>query len=171
MPSVIRGSDDFDSARRLTLGAVANATGTAVDFTGIPSWARRITIVFNQVSTNGSSVPQVQLGAGTIDATGYNSVGTSSGTGSATTSSTTGLVIRGGGAGAAAAAVSGHMILTNVSGDTWVASFIGASGTTGLASCMGGGSKTLTGRLDRLRITTVGGTELFDAGTFNVTWE
>jgi hypothetical protein len=158
--------------QRLTRGtAVATTSGTSIDFTGIPSWVRRIILVFDQVSTNGSSVPQVQLGAGSIETTGYNSVGTSSGTGSATTSSTTGLVIHGSGAGGASAAVSGHMVLTNVTGNVWVASFIGASGTVGLASCMGGGSKTLGGTLDRLRLTTVGGTETFDAGQLNILYE
>ena len=34
-----------------------------------------------------------------------------------------------------------------------------------------GGSKQIVGTLDRIRITTVNGTDQFDAGTINVSWE
>lgn len=34
--------------------AAATASGTAIDFTSIPSWAKRITVMLDGVSTNGS---------------------------------------------------------------------------------------------------------------------
>lgn len=33
--------------------AVASTSGTSIDFTGIPAWVRRVTVMFNGVSTNG----------------------------------------------------------------------------------------------------------------------
>ena len=56
----------------LTSGtAQASTSGTAIDFTGIPSWAKRITVMFNGVSTNGTSNPQIQLGSGSPTTSGY----------------------------------------------------------------------------------------------------
>ena len=40
--------------------AVASTSGTSIDFTGIPSWVKRITVMFNGVSTNGTSNIQIQ---------------------------------------------------------------------------------------------------------------
>jgi len=41
------------SGGSLTLATAQTASGTAVDFTGIPSWVKRITVMFSGVSTNG----------------------------------------------------------------------------------------------------------------------
>jgi hypothetical protein len=158
----------YDSLQRDT---VKTATGTSIDFTGIPSWVRRITVMFQGVSTNGTSVVVVRLGtSGGVVATSY--VGTSGGT------------INGGAAGvavystgfaidadmAAGRAYSGNMIITNITGNTWVESHsFGDSGTTRM--CAGGGNQALSGTLDRVRITTVNGTDTFDAGTINLLWE
>lgn len=49
----------------------ASTSGTAIDFTGIPSWVKRITVMFSGVSTNGTSVPQIQVGAGSVTTSGY----------------------------------------------------------------------------------------------------
>ena len=67
--------------------AQASTSGTFVDFTGIPSWVRRITVMFNGVSTNGSSLPIIQLGAGSITSSGY--VSTASGSDGTTVSTST----------------------------------------------------------------------------------
>ena len=50
----------YDGLQRGT--AVASTSGTSVDFTSIPSWVKRITVMFNGVSTSGTSNPLVQLG-------------------------------------------------------------------------------------------------------------
>lgn len=56
----------------LTSGtAVATTSGTSIDFTGIPSWAKKITVMFSAVSTNGTSPIQVQIGAGSVSNSGY----------------------------------------------------------------------------------------------------
>ena len=50
--------------------AVASTSGTSNDFTSIPSWVKRITVMFNGVSTNGTSPVQLQIGAGSVTAQG-----------------------------------------------------------------------------------------------------
>ena len=56
----------------LTSGtAVASTSGTSITFSSIPSWAKRVTVMFNGVSTSGSSNIQVQLGAGSTTTSGY----------------------------------------------------------------------------------------------------
>ena len=53
--------------------AVATTSGTAIDFTGIPAGVKRITVMFNGVSTNGTSNYLLQLGSGSVQTTGYSS--------------------------------------------------------------------------------------------------
>ena len=64
-------------AQKLTLATAQNTTsGTAIDFTGIPSWAKQITIAFDGVSTTGVNGYLVQIGtSGGIETTGYASGG------------------------------------------------------------------------------------------------
>lgn len=153
----------------LTLATAQTATGTAVDFTGIPSWAKRITVMLNEVSTNGISPLLVQIGdSGGIENTGYISttqylIG---GGASGSVSSTIGFVNAGGDA---ATVISGHMVITNLSSNLWISSNTFKGSTT--YCYFGGGSKTLSNTLDRLRITTVNGTDTFDAGTINISYE
>jgi len=42
-------------------GTAVTASGTSVDFTGIPSWVKRITVVFNGTSLNASGSIIVQI--------------------------------------------------------------------------------------------------------------
>ena len=55
--------------------AVASTSGTAINFdNAIPSWAKRVIVMFQGVSTNGTGIIQVQLGTGatpTYTITGY----------------------------------------------------------------------------------------------------
>jgi len=147
--------------------AVASTSGTSIDFTSIPANVRRITVMFNQVSVSGTSNKLIQIGAGSVTSTGYvSSGGGFSGTGSAVTSSTSGFPIQ---SDTAATGVSGHMVITLVSGNLWVSSHAAAYSTVAVAT--GGGSVTLGGTLDRVRITTVNGTDTFDAGSINILYE
>jgi hypothetical protein len=149
--------------------AKASTSGVAVQFTGIPSWARRITVAFNNVSTNGTTNILVQLGTGgTPTTSGYtgNSV-FSWASGVVPVSSTAGIPIFNN---AASYNHFGHLVLTNISGSTWLASgeFVTA-GTQG--SIISGGVVTLAGLLDYLRVVTANGTDTFDAGSINVFFE
>ena len=150
--------------------SVATTSGTAVDFTGIPSWVKRITVMFNAVSTNGTSSPQVQLGAGSITTSGYNSFGSITGSvSSATGSASSGIVIYDNGP-LATNTVIGNLFITNQSENIWVANYAIADPPRG-GTKVGAAVVTLSGTLDRLRLTTVNGTDTFDAGSVNILFE
>lgn len=154
--------------------AVASTSGTAIDFTGIPSWVKRITVMLSGVSTNGTSNYVFQVGAGSIATTGYNSgaVGVSVSTINTTNgsaSNTTTSITTAGYTSSAASVAHGHVVFTNISGNTWVVSgSLYIEGVLRVATFAG--SVALGGTLDRVRITTNGG-DTFDAGTINLFWE
>ena len=148
--------------------AVASTSGTSIDFTSIPSWVKRVTVMFNGVSTNGTSPIIIQIGSGFITSTGYTSGGNY------------GLSTLGGGVTAtngflctavftAANTCSGITFVNLVSNYAYVSTStvvenVGRFNTaTGVVS--------LSGALDRVRITTVNGTDTFDAGTINILYE
>jgi len=149
--------------------AVASTSGTSIDFTGIPSWVKRITVMFQGVSTNGTSTIQVQLGAGSVTTSGYVATSVRVATNSTTAggSLTSGFPINV--APAAADIVSGTLVCTLMGSNLWVASLSGKASTS--LGLVGGGDVTLSGTLDRVRITTVNGTDTFDAGTINILYE
>ena len=145
------------------------ATGTSVDFTGIPSWVKRITVMFSGVSTNGTSEPLVQIGTSSgVEATGYvsTSVNAIGGSTSVASSSTAGFNLR---SILAANIISGQMVITLVGSNTWISSHT-AKGSATFSIC-GAGDKTLSDTLTQVRITTVNGTDTFDAGTINILYE
>jgi len=157
----------------LILGtAQASTSGTSIDFTGIPSWVDRITVMFNNVSTNGTNIPIIQIGSGSFTTSGYAATSGYAVNGAPTTATaqTTGFPLTG--AATAASAVTGIATLVLISGTTWVFSISGTQ-TGGTATFIGGGgvSSALSGVLDRIRITTVGGTDTFDAGSINILYE
>ena len=49
----------------------ASTSGTSIDFTSIPSWVKRVTVMFNGVSSNGASQKLIQIGSGSVTTTGY----------------------------------------------------------------------------------------------------
>ena len=144
--------------------AVASTSGTSINFTDIPSWVKRITVMFQGVSTNGSSNYLVQIGAGSVTTTGY--LGSSSNIAGGA-SYTTGFGLT---AGAATVVMHAVMTIVNVSGNVWLSSHSGGRSDGGSVT-FGGGSVTLSGTLDRVRITTVNGTDTFDAGSVNILYE
>lgn len=152
-----------------TLAIVQNSTsGTSIDFTAIPSWVKRITVMLSGVSTNGTSPVIVQLGdSGGIETTGY--LGYSfeikaTPVGLATSS---GIVLN---SPAANSTCDGILTIVNLTSNTWVANYIGGDGV-GLVCNMAGVSKALSGTLDRIRLTTSGGVNTFDAGNINIMYE
>ncbi len=154
--------------------AVASTSGTSIDFTSIPSWVKRITVMFSGVSTNGTSPPQIQLGAGSITTTGYlgaNSVSFGSSTANANFTSGFGLGVSTS-IWTAGAVAHGTVVLSlqNISTNTWTACGNIAS-SAGAAVFFTAGGVALSGTLDRVRITTVNGTDTFDAGSINILYE
>lgn len=169
MSLILSGTDGVQgNSGAIVSGTAVSASGTSVDFTGIPSWVKRITVMFSGVSTNGTSVILIQLGtAGGVTTSGYVG-GASSGSSSVASSSVTvghGLL----NSTVAAGAYYGHAVFTKISGDTWAGS--SAVNQSGGQFGIGGSGITLSGVLTQVRITTVGGTNTFDAGTINILYE
>ena len=148
---------------------VVSGTPVNVDFLSIPAGVREVRVTFRAVSTNGSSPLLIQLGSGSFTTTGYSSQATQQAGSNSHEISTAGIALQAGGN--ASALYTGLCTLENVSGNIWVASGTLASGTSGNINYFAGVSPDLSGALDRLRITTVNGTNIFDAGSaFNVSW-
>jgi hypothetical protein len=152
----------------IVLGTAVTASGTSVDFTGIPSWAKRVTVMYNGLSTNSTSSFMVQLGDGAVETTGYVSTLISVANSTSGAEFTTGF---GTNASVAAGEYSGQVIISliDVATNTWTYTSTVTAGSTTLH--VGGGAKALSSTLDRVRITTVGGTNTFDAGTINILYE
>jgi hypothetical protein len=149
--------------------AVASTSGTSIDFTSLPSWVKRITIIFDSVSLSGTDGLLIQLGySGGFETTSYASSSTgTTGSGGGTFSSTSGFAVR---LAAAAASFSGQMTITNISGNKWVSSHAGTYDAS-TAGVVGGGVKTISGGvLTQVRITR-SGTDTFDAGSINILYE
>jgi hypothetical protein len=148
--------------------AVASTSGTSIDFTSIPSWVKRVTVMFNGVSTSAANFKLVQIGSGTVSTSGYVSQAgaLANAAGSGATQRTDGFHIY---SNSSAHVVYGSMVLTLQTGNTWVSSHSGGYSST--VSGVGGGSLALSGALDRVRITSVGSTDTFTAGSINILWE
>lgn len=160
----------YSRVQQPTMGASVSASGTSNDFTGIPSWANRVSLMMNGVSTGGTSNFRVQIGAGSIETTGYSGsfVNNAPGSSNAIISTVNGFDI--GSPQSAANAFSGKVTLERIYGNTWVSTGI-HGGTVSAYGWFSAGSKTLSGVLDRVRLTTVNGTDTFDAGTINIVYE
>lgn len=149
--------------------AVASTSGTAIDFTGIPSWVKRVTVMLSGVSLSSTGNLWVQIGAGSVTTSGY--------VGNRAYALNTTVQGNGGYTAAmieiprnnAASATTGTITLYNISGNAWIATMTSAEAST-LAS-WGSGSITLGGVLDRVRITSSTGTDTFDAGSINILYE
>jgi hypothetical protein len=150
--------------------AVASTSGTSIDFTSIPSWVKRITVMFNGTSLNASGAIIVQIGSGSFTTSGYSGAyGYYQNAGASTLSTlTTGF---GAFLGQGNSDVQiGTLIITNVNGNNWISSINGSNAAAAVAYG-GNGAIALGGALDRVRITTVAGTATFDAGSINILYE
>jgi hypothetical protein len=148
--------------------AVASTSGTSIDFTSIPSWVKRITVMFAGVSTNGTSPILVRLGTSSgFETTSYDSVCGYGGSAGQFETSTAGFNLTLAGGMSAATSFKGSCQISQINGNSYV-----SSGSVGQVTLMSnGGTKTLSGTLDRVRITTVNGTDTFDAGSINILYE
>lgn len=144
-----------------SLTASVLVSGTSINFSSIPSWAKRITVIGQDIATNGSSQVLVQIG----DSSGVATSGYVGGN----------IYYLGGAAGAHELLSSGFRIfiggasiyrfgtvtLSRLTSNKWVAvgQFAHSGGFAWLS-----GVKVLSNTLDRLRITTVNGTDSFTQG-------
>ena len=160
----------YDGIQRGT--AVASTSGTSIDFTGIPSWVRRITVMFNGVSTNGTSNLLIQIGSGSFLTSGYGSSSAYTGTSVGGTNGTSGFLatvsIN------ASNTLSGASIIYLVGSNTYVSTgsmIYDSVSPISFVMSSAGVRTSIGGALDRVRITTVNGTDTFDAGTINILYE
>lgn len=165
----VAGTDYLTSTSggTITIATAQTASGTSVDFTGIPSWAKRVTVIFAGVSTNGTSNLQIQIGAGSVTSSGYNSSAWTAIT-AVSGNVTTGFILTA--QNAAATTYHGSINLTTLGSNNWANSH-SIGGQPNNYQSVGGGSIALGNTLDRVRITTVNGTDTFDAGTINISYE
>ena len=151
--------------------AVASTSGTSIDFTSLPTWVKRITVMFSSVTTSGTSLPLIQLGtSGGVTVSGYSS-------GSSKLVDATSVAVTSAGAGfqiyknVGAQTIIGAFRIHNITGNTWVCE--GVWGSTSNAVVVGNtfGNIGLASALTSVRITTTNGTDTFSAGTINILYE
>ncbi len=145
----------------------ATTSGTSIDFTSIPASVKRITVLLNGVSVSGTSDLLVQIGdAGGLETTGYASSSAAAG---GNTDSTIGFILTQTSSATAVWSGSISLNLQKTSTFTWVSAGILAS--PGFIIRTSAGGKALTAELDQLRLTTVNGTDTFDAGSVSISYE
>src|SRR5210317_1711916 len=148
----------------------ASTSGTAIDFTSIPPGVRRITILLDQVSTNGTEYMLIQIGTGGSPTTsGYFSrTGQTFSANGNPHSSTNGFSTTWG---SIAGNRTGALFLHNMSGNKWICSGMhSANDGVNIGVVMVGGVVTLSGELDMVRITQAG-SNTFDQGSINLILE
>jgi hypothetical protein len=163
------GGTPVMNASVISSGTAVSASGTSVDFTGIPSWVKRITLMFVGVSSNSNSNATVRLGdSGGFEISGY--LGSSQ-SGTSAFLFTTGFEYSGNIA-SASRLYHGAMTITlqNSSTNTWAATSVIAVSDSASVVVMGG-SKSLSDTLTQVRVTFVNGTDTFDAGSINILYE
>lgn len=154
----------------LTSGtAVASTSGTSITFNSIPSWVKRITVMFNQISTTGGTANYlVQLGdSGGIEASGYSGRVCDVGAGNAAFS--TGFTLTSDNS--AALINSGAITLSLLGSNIWTEVGILSRTDGGNNQYRSAGVKQLSDTLTQVRVTTTNGTDTFDAGSVNILYE
>ena len=181
MSTVIDGSASVTINNGAVLGitsgtAQASTSGSSINFTGIPSWVKRITVMLNGVSTNGTSfyAVRVRVGGSPVSTNYSGAVGSIFETENiAINSSTTEIPIQAL-APVAGSSMTGVLTLTkmNETGPVWAYSgtMYTPGGAVSLMSYIAG-IVTLSGAVDGIQITTTGGLNTFDAGSINIMYE
>ncbi len=150
--------------------AQATTSGRLVDFGGIPAWVKRISVMLNEVSTNGTADNIfIQIGvSGGLETSGY--LGGVIDQADTVSNYTTGFLITI--PTAAAALISGTVVLTleNLSSNIWTLSGTLARSDSG-SFFASAGKKALAATLDRLRVALTGSTDDFDLGEVNIMYE
>jgi hypothetical protein len=161
------------SSGGITLGTPQNSTsGTAIDFTGIPSGTKRIIVSFQGVSTTGSNRVMVQLGTSSgVETTGYNGASSYFSVSTLNTINiSSGFEVNGGGNADARNGVF-TITLLNQSSNLWACSAVLGNQGGNTTTFLIGGSKSLASTIDRVRVTSVGATDTFDAGSINIQYQ
>jgi hypothetical protein len=154
----------------ITSGTVVSVSGATVDFTSIPSWVKRVTIAMQSISTNGTSSYILRIGNSTFTTTGYVSVMNYvaiTGNSSTGDTSTTGFLLTKDGSSSTSFTALATIVLQ--SSGFYICTFTGMN--SGSVGFFGTSYLNLGSVLDRVRLTTVNGTDTFDAGSINILYE
>ena len=146
-----------------TSTSVSTTSGSSIDFTNIPSWVKRITVMLNGVTS--SNAIEVRLGTSSgIVATGYNGGAGIAQNGNSTSvgSTSTGFSVSGN-----TSTVVGIWTIANFSGNTWTAAWNWSNSGNQFGG--GGAYIALSGVLTQLRLSAGSGT--FSAGSINILYE
>ena len=150
--------------------AQASTSGTSIDFTSIPSWVKRITVMFNGVSLSNTESLTVQLGTGGVPTTsGYTGSSTRLQATAVSTNAYSGSGFECVALGVAANLATGNLVITNITGNTWTCTGILAGTVTNLQDTTAG-VIAMAGVVDLVRITSTGAAT-FDAGSINILYE
>ena len=148
----------------------ATTSGVAWTFGSIPADCVRITINYSAFSTNGTSIPIVQIGdAGGIENSGYTGCAVNF-SGAVLTNLSDGFMLAT--SNVAAQTLQGSIVLTLLDEATFTWCCVGSSGrsdNTGIYNVAG--QKSLTAALTQVRLTTQNGTDVGDAGKVNIIYE
>jgi hypothetical protein len=143
--------------------------GTSVDLSvAIRAGACDIDVVLSALSSNGTSVPVLQLGdSGGYETSGYSGSAAMPGTAATQNSAVNGFALAGGWN----ASVVYHILvsLRKGAGNRWTSNLTGITNAVaggGAAHVIGAGDKTLTGELTQIGITTVGGANTLTGTAF-----
>jgi len=158
---------------RVALGTEqATTSGTEVDFTSIPSWVKRITVNYVDVSTDGTNAPIIQIGdSGGFETTAYIGSAANVAATTAATAYNDGFVLAP--SHNATDPISGSFVLTleDSSQNTWCGFGIGGAVSGTAQVKISGGSKSLSAALTQVRFTTTGTPDDFDSGAVNIMYE
>lgn len=167
---------NWSSTQKIVQGtSVASTSGTSITFTGLPSWAKRITFMLNGVSISGNTTAvQIQLGtSGGFVSSGYVSNGAyiqASNTVSGVALFTTGFYV--GQLSAVTDTLGGALTISSFGSNTWTYSgTLTRPGAFPAALFLSSNPFALGGTLTQVRLTTVNGTDTFDAGSVNIFYE
>jgi hypothetical protein len=160
---------------RLIVSTAVSASTAAVDFNGangIPSWAKRVTLMFDNLSMVSTGIPLIRLGTSSgVETANYSSILSNT----TATAIATRLSVTSGfetvAAGVATYAMSGLYILNNIDSNIWIITGSMQPGPLVVSQQFISGRKSLASTLTRLQVTTVGGTDTFDAGSINIMYE
>lgn len=151
-----------------TSTAVTLTNQTTVTFSSIPSWVKRIRLILKGATLASADQPVIRIGSGSLQTTGYNSnvAAINGGTGQGTLASGHALQATS----AIASVMTGTVEFVNITGNVWVSTGINSNINNG-ALIFTTTDVSLSGTLDRIALTTVGGSVQFNAGTVNITYE
>jgi hypothetical protein len=165
----VGGTATFNSVgQSLINSSTATLSGSSTVISGIPSWARRVTVTIQNLSTTGTNVLLMQAGhSGSLQTSLYSGLGSdyvasNTSTGQFTWGPATSFVVTG--------SYDGRFVLERMgTTNTWVGSGNIANTSSGkFHMCVG--EVALQGTLDRIGLL-VTAPQTFDAGTMCVAWE